>query len=352
MSKWNINGKIGFCLGADIGASTIRVRLSNPSNPTEYIDLQSVRANCASDVYKHLDDIEKLIKESVPSAECYGSAFSIAGIRNGLEVTPNNWVGTDDIRTIKTQLFSHFIYPPRHRALLNDIEACAYGIAGYQTYENSSVHFKQLLGEKGPIISQGRTAVMALGTGLGSAILTTDRISGKPIVLNSELGYLQASTVLEKHKQYPNEAPLVNYVSDFFYEGKIMPGFEDFSAGRSLSVIYSYFAKGKNGKLDAAQISDLARKGDSTAYQAMKVYYTYYFRLAKVIAKAFECDSIVMALNNQVQNRDLIERMFDDLKTEFLDSKDGKSRNVRVFSQIECFNFNLLGTTFLANLNK
>ena len=347
LKKWTCNGKLGYCVAADVGASGMRLRFCNPENITDFFDLPHAKANCAQDLYNELSIVEKFIQKSSPKAQCFGSAFAIPGIRKGTEITPYNWPEPNSRRTIKTDLFPQRVFPNGHKIILNDLEAGAYGLYQMNQVGNPKKYFRKLYGDDGPIIGRMRTAVMALGSGLGTAILASDPIYKQPIVISTELGYLQVATVLKNHEKYKEEQKLVKHTSDYYYGNVQMPCYEDFASARGICTTYQMFSK--ENDITASKIAYLAQKGEEGAYNSLKSHYLFFTRLAKSVAISLKCDSIVMALSNQVSNDWFIQKITKEMKEEFFDStKPEWIKDVRVFSQIKEMNFNLLGASYLA----
>ena len=348
LKKWKFNGKLGYCVAADVGASGMRLRFSNPENITDYFDLPHEKANCAQDLYNNLAIIEKFVEKSSPKSKCFGSAFAIPGIRKGTEVTPYNWPEPNSRRTIKTELFPQRVFPSGHKVILNDLESGAYGLYQMSKVGNPGKYFRKLWGGEGPVIGRNRTAVMALGSGLGTAILAKDPIYNQPIVISTELGYLQAAAVLKNHEKYNEENKLVQHTSKYYYNNEQMPCYEDFASARGICTTYQMFSK--NDDIPASRIAYLAQKGEKEAYYALKSHYLFFTRLAKNVAISLKCDSIVMALSNQVSNDWHIKQITKDMSDEFHDcTRPQWIKDVRVFSQIKEMNFNLLGASYMAH---
>lgn len=346
--NWKKYGKLGYCVGADIGASGIRIRLSNPNKITDFIDLPHSKANCAKNIYDRLDDVDKKLKKYVPGATCFGSAFAIPGIRTGTDVVPNNWPLPDSARTIRTTLFPEGLYPKEHHRLLNDMEAGAYGLVQSQKEGSIGQYFRKLWGGDGPIISEKRTAVMALGSGLGAAIIVHDSFNKTPFVISSELGYLQAPRVAANHENFKEDNKLTQILSEHYYKDGQMPCYEDFASARGIIALYKALTNKEN--LNAGEIAELAKKGDACAYKAIKLHYLYFTRFAKNIGATLRCETVVMALSNQVSNDWLIKEIVDDMKKEFNDSTRPQwIKDIRVYSQTKDMNFNLNGVTFMAH---
>jgi len=356
---WKKNGQFGFCIGADIGASGIRFQLSNPSNMEDIINHPHIKASSAQNVYQALENLESSLNRVVPGAKCFGSAFAIAGLRIGTDVCPNNWPGPDSARTIKTSLFTKSLYPPNRSILLNDLEAGAYGLVAASNNGKIGSYFQQLWGKKGPVIADSRTAIMAMGCGLGTAIIVNNENMKIPAVLSTEAGYLQANSVLNNHQNQSVEKNLVQFMSDYYYNGFLMPGYEDFSSGRGLCVTYQYLSGNiassvsKNCQANhpnAAEIAEMAKNGDRIAIESMKTHYLLFTRCAKAIATTMQCESVVMALSNQVSNNWFVNTIIEDMKKEFFDTTKPEWLNrTRVYSQKKDLNFNMIGTTYMAH---
>ena len=348
LKKWTFKGKLGFCIGADVGASGMRVRFSNPEKITDFFDLPHTKANCAQDLYNALSILERFVKKASPQSQCVGASYAIPGIRNGTHITPYNWPEPNSRRTIKTELFPQSVFPKDHNFILNDLEAGAYGLYEMNLEGNLKSYFRKLWGKDGSVVGNRRTAVMALGSGLGTALLINDTIYDQPLVVSTELGYLQAATVMKRHEKFEKEQKLVKFTSNHYYNNIQMPCYEDFSSGRGICLTYKYFT----GKADvpASKIAYLAQQGDKKAFETMKSHYIFFTRLAKNVAISLKCDSVVMALSNQVANDWLIRKIQGDLKKEFYD--EGRPHwldDVRVFSQTKDLNFNLIGATYMAH---
>lgn len=348
MKNWGLNRVLGYCVGADVGASGIRIRVSNPSNANEIIDIPHQKARNAQQLLDAINKANEVIHKAVPKAKCFGSAFAFAGLRKGDDIIPSNWAPPDEVRTIRTALFPEGMYPKENHYLLNDLEACAYGIYAMDLHGDCNKYFRKLWGPGEKVVGKTRTAVMALGSGLGAALILKDPYMEKPYVLPTEFGFLQMPTIMKAHENYDYEQKIFQYTSDYYYDGATCPGFEDFASARAIRSLHKYWVPSSN--VEAATISDMAKAGDKHAYQAMLQHYIYYSRLARTLAVGMKCDSIVMALFNQVNNDYMIVDNTDKLKFEFFDGTHPEwIKDTSVYSQKIDHNFNLFGATYMAH---
>ena len=189
---------------------------------------------------------------------------------------------------------------------------------------------------------------MGLGSVLWAAVINFDRITKKPLVISSEMGYMLVSLFPKKNDMFDQDKKIIDFASNHYYNGMESPGYEDIASGRGLTVTYQYISGRKDIK--AEEISELAKQGDKDAFEAMKLNYIYYTRCAKQLSMGMRCDSILMSLSNQVKNRWLIEMIVSNMEKEFNNyTRPNWIENVSVFSQIEDYNFYLAGTSYMAH---
>jgi glucokinase len=258
-----------------------------------------------------------------------------------------NWPEPNEARTIDLQQVPREVCPEHHCVLLNDLEACAYGIVSAHETGEISDYFEQICGPEGShVVSKTNTAVLAMGSGLGAALVTRD-FTGNPVVLATEFGWGLAALVGPDHPNYAEARGLYTLGSKA-YGGTSGPISEDMASGHGLVMDYEYLI-GKKTDLDAGQIVDLAKNGDKLAKEAMVMHYVYFTKCAKVMALATKCSSIVMCLSNQVANRWLVQEAKGKIDEELNDSiwKE-KTSAMSIFSQMKECNFNILGTTYMA----
>ena len=349
IAKWDKGEKENsFCLGVDIGASTFRARFTNPNNKYQFFDFPSITISGSGDVYGALDELEKTTKSLYPDFKCVGAAYAMPGLKIGNTFQLANWALPLENRTIDTDRFSEYIFPRDHHMILNDIEACCYGLVFDQQSGNLDGVFERLWGPEGPVVSEkGRTIVYAMGTGLGCSLIIND-MNNKKLVISTEFGFYQFHTNLQSHPDYEEEAKFLQAMSDYYYEGKLMPCYEDFCSGRALGVVYKYYAN-LDHVPSGYEVIKAAKAGDKNALRTLTDNYRLLMRLARNMSIGLVADNVVFALSNQVKDKWLIDQIKDVLEKEFRDhTRPDWLNDKRAFSQIKDINFNMAGTSYIA----
>lgn len=359
IKSWTNGRNPMFCLGCDVGGSGLRIRLSNYFNASEYIDVKHIKAQNTADALKSLNKLSGDIKKVASNAQCRGAAIAVAGPIKDNTVVFTNWPGKIENRTVSLSQLPRSLFPAGHSLFLNDLEAGAYGVIAAEEQGILSPLFEQMWPEiapRGKLISDTRTAVLAMGSGLGVALIVKTPIVPQPLVVPSELGHLQIPTVCFRHKEYLNEQQLIQFVSDHHYNGRQAPEFEDIASGRGLCLAYQFEYDRINqvkiplDQIDAGEIAQLAQKGDKVARKALLYHYLYFMRAAKAVATTLSCDSVLMALDNQVKNDWFVRSAFDELREEFYHFiRPDWMKSIRVYTQTKTLNFNILGTDYMAH---
>jgi glucokinase len=152
------------------------------------------------------------------------------------------------------------------------------------------------------------------------------------------------------------EHELIQHLSNHYYEGIHTPEYEDIASGRGLCLAYQFFKKKQDKqfvpleRLNAAEIAELARQGNKTAKDALLWHYRLFIRGAKAIGTSLCCDSLVLALDNQVKNAWFVGAVSEKLREEFNEfTRPDWIEGIRVYSQKQVLNFNILGTEYMAH---
>ena len=359
INEWSKDDHVKLTVGVDIGGSGLRIRLSNVKNKAEFIDFPHIRAQSTKETIESFTNLQEALNELVPDYQSLGAALAVAGpIKNG-QVVMTNWPGEPSVRTIAIDSLPSRLFPHDRTVLLNDLEAGAYGVIAADEANDLEKRFEQLWqndAPKGPVVSDTRTAVLALGSGLGVAMIIKTPLIKEPLVLPCELGHLQIPTVCSKDPNCEEEYALIQHVSNHYYGGTQMPEYEDLSSGRGIALCYQYFLKKDKNELvpveqiNAGDVAEKARTGDKTARSAMLWCYKLFLRCCKEVATTLCCDSVLMALDNQVKNAWFVDAISDVLKEEFYNFiRPDWLKGIRVYTQIETLNFNILGTDYMAH---
>lgn len=357
LKEWPVDGKIKLVMGIDIGGSGFRIRFVNVNKPEQFVDLPHVKASSTAETVESLKSLIETIQSVAGDFESCGAAFAIAGPINNGVCTLTNWPGEPEVRTIRINDLPEKLCPHDRTIFLNDLEAGAYGVVAAEENKTIDDLFEQLWSRtapKGPIVSATRSAVLAMGSGFGGALILKSGLD-KPLVLPTEIGHAQIPVVGKNDTKCEEEYAIVQHVSNHYYQGKGTPEYEDIASGRGLCLVYQYFYE-KNEKkklplenINGGDIAQDAKSGDKTARQALTWHYIMFMRAAKEIAVSLCCDSIILALDNQVKNSWFVHAISDQLKDEFYNYiRPDWMKGIRVYAQTKVLNFNLLGTTYMA----
>lgn len=343
MKSWVSNGNLRVCLGGDIGGSGFSFCFSNFYCPDKIIQIPKIRANSAQQFYSALNSLDLFLSKISPNYQCQGTTFATAGLRKYDSICLYNWPEPNSSRTIKIQQLNRRLFPQNRSIILNDLEGGAHGLIFEEI--NLPQYFSQIFGPKGNILSNNRSAILAGGSGLGAAI-----ICEKNLVVSTEFGYFQIPSFSKKESQSKlNFSQLKQKVSEDFYSGRYSPTFEDFSSGKSLGNIYRFLNEDSNISC-SEEVAVLAKNGDERALNALKINYHFLMKCAKNLAIGMKCDSIILALSNQVKNSWFVKKHSDLMEIEFCDHPESKKlQEVRVYTQTKKMNFNLLGAVRMAH---
>lgn len=352
------SSKIPVCIGCDIGGSGIRVRISSLIDGKKSLDLPHAKAKSTADLLSILNRVKKATAGT--AIEFKGASMAIAGPIQKDRVILTNWPGPIAERTLRISDLPKEVFPVGRTAMLNDLEAGAYGIVAAKEMKILDDHFEQMWvhrAPKGPIVSDTRTAVLALGSGLGVGLIVNSPMLSRPLVLPTELGHLQIPIVGRNHHNYKYEKGVFNFISDHYYKGMDTIEFEDIASGRGLALSYQYICKKNTGKLlpleslEGGAIAAAAKNGEKNAKEAMLLNHKILLRASKAVATSLSCNSVVLALDNQVKNNYIMHESSKELEDEFYQFiRPDWMNGIRVYTQTKVLNFNLLGTDYMAHM--
>lgn len=358
IKNWKVNGRIDACIGCDVGGSGFRIRIGNANNSSQFLDLPHVKAQTGADALLALNKIEKEVTLAIPDFASRAGTIAAAGPISGGSVVMTNWKGGIQERSLSLKDLPKKLFPSGKSTFLNDLEAGAYGIVAAHQASIIKPYFEPLwpgLAPEGPIVSSSRTAVLAMGSGLGIAVIIQTPLLKGPFVLATELGHLQIPQNGQKFSGYDAEAKLIQHLSDHYYNGTQAPEFEDAASGRGLDLLYQHYFLQDSGKklpldqIDAGDVASKAQKGDKVARQSLLAHYQIFLRSAKQVAISLSCDSVLLALDNQVKNDWFVRSVLPELKDEFYHFiRPDWLKNTRVYGQVKVLNFNLLGTVYMS----
>eukprot|EP00698_Gefionella_okellyi_P014266 TRINITY_DN395_c0_g1_i16.p1 TRINITY_DN395_c0_g1~~TRINITY_DN395_c0_g1_i16.p1 ORF type:complete len:249 (-),score=46.71 TRINITY_DN395_c0_g1_i16:1008-1754(-) len=236
--------------------------------------------------------------------------------------------------------------------MMNDLEATAHGVI--------SLHLRSRLGDffdrlAGPSLSSpgqlrsGHTLVMAMGTGLGVALIA--QFGAEFRVVPLEGGHTLLSPAGPASPQRDREAHMLAYISHKLYRGQHSPEYEDICSGRGLEYVYEWLVHDQQAvalqkQLTAAEIVQraLGAERDPFCNDAVLVHYRFLMRAAMNWSIMTQCKNVILAGDNQVFNGAFVAAHAKELELEFHAAPKGDWMNeVTVLRQTVSFNINLEG---------
>jgi glucokinase len=195
-----------------------------------------------------------------------------------------------------------------------------------------------------------------MGSGFGGALIIKCPMLPEPVVLPTEIGHIQIPPVCENDPAYALEHDLIQHISNHYYMGKQMPEYEDIASGRGLCLAYQFFKRRFERehvpfeRIDAGKVAEMAKQGNRTAREALLWHYRLFIRAAKAVGTALCCDSLLLALDNQVKNQWFVASVSERLREEFYTFiRPDWMKGIRVYSQKQLLNFNVLGADYMAH---
>jgi len=193
---------------------------------------------------------------------------------------------------------------------------------------------------------------MAMGTGLGVALLLKSRTHPKHEVLPMEFGHVIHSTLGPEHPISQEERRMREYISRKLYHGDHDLETEDICSGRGLGFTYEWIASEHPDapqKLTVPEIAKAASDGNLYAVKALNIVYSWLFRSAANLSIGFLAGGVFLAGDNQVNNLLFVESNLEEFKKKFLNfPKEPWINNIPVYTQYEYLNINILGALHFA----
>ncbi|CAJ1036243.1 Glucokinase, putative [Leishmania lindenbergi] len=273
----------------DVGGTNARVGFSQASQHDRsglhiiYVRFKVTKSDIRQ-LLEFFDEVLQHLKKNLPD---HGASFlrrvasgavSVPGpVTNGQLAGPfNNLKGIARLVDYPVELF-----PKGRSALLNDLEAGAYGVLALSNAGILSDYFKVMwkgtqwdaLSEgkpAGSTIGRGRCMVVAPGTGVGSSLIHYVGVSDSYIVLALECGSLSMSWCANEDSKYVQA--LAGYMASKAHakglDSTVAPIWEAASNGAGLEFNYAYAKEGQKASAplkSAPEVAKLAKSGSDTA---------------------------------------------------------------------------------------
>eukprot|EP00727_Mastigamoeba_balamuthi_P006943 m51a1_g287 putative glucokinase (373) ;mRNA; r:330668-332148 len=335
-------------IGVDIGATNTRVGIARLSHCTDFVELVYTSEQAASRIVALFAEVGEALKALgvAPQGAAIAAAGPIAPGRVGVEIT--NWASDNkfDLEALPETLF-----PKGRTSFLNDLEACCFGLLALDEAAKLAGFFETLWGETGIKLLHQNYLVMAMGTGLGVAMLLW--VGNRWRVVPMEIGHVLLPSLGTATPSYAADESLIKYLGEKLYNGKHGVEYEDICSGRGLVAVYAWLlTTGKSAPAldDAGKIAHAAANGDAVAREAVFIHYKFLFRCAQNTCVGLQTKGVLLAGDNQVKNRAMVKSMAEGLREEFHrhPKADKWVAPVPVFSQLHKVNTNMIGALHVA----
>jgi glucokinase len=350
----HLSGPLFFLV--DIGASNSRFGLAARRATSVYIRFVKVAVNSIVDLIAEFNRFAQIIGADI--CKCIVAAtLNLPGPVQGPIGGPiANYKGdTPESKILNLSALPTTLCPLHHTVMLNDLEACAYGVVAAHHFKLFPQYFDLMWQGKMDAtangLAKGNCVVVAPGTGLGIAVIQYHAFSGKYTVLPLEFGH--ANVQSETDKRF-----LAAYKQDL-KRGNYAPEYDDICSGRGLERLYKFIVRAsrKNQQqpshsISAKEISELARAGDPLALEAVALYHKFLMRCCSQMAIGFVPHMIVLCGDNAVHNNFFYElpNTVDTMKAHLLDhscERYGFMSRPSMLRQSKLGNFNLLGCMYV-----
>ncbi|KAH3763056.1 Glucokinase 1 [Pelomyxa schiedti] len=343
-----------YVMGVDIGATNTRVALQRVGD-SEVVIVKKIQADRVSTLISQLETVSAwllpLVRGIGPLTSCMDAAGPISPNRKQVEIT--NWPDKTD-RTLNVDTMNQKMFPPGKTLLLNDLEACCYGILGLNAAGTLGNFFAPLWGPNMDTLQPFHYLVLAMGTGLGVGLLL--RIGNEFKVVPAEIGHTLVTSFGPTHPEHATDTALTEWLSTKLYMGRHGIEFEDICSGRGLEwayewVITSHNATGLETRLPAAAIAERGSAETPCLYarEALWLHYKYLFRVAQNTCVGVQTKGVILAGDNQVNNHKFVRSNVAQLQEQFLTHpKKGWLSGIPVVQQETKINVNLVGALYMA----
>jgi len=277
-----------------------------------------------------------------------GSCLAIAGPiieRHSVQIT--NYEHDD--RDIKASDLNPFGFPPQRTLFINDLEGTCAGILSLNELGTLEEYYISLWNPTNPnpaIDPSKSSLVLAMGTGLGTALITTDFSRKSHNILPMEAGHIFITELGSANQHYAKEREMIEFVSNMLYKNEHSIEFEDICSGRGIGYVYKWLT---GEDKEAGEIVQKAEEKDANALATIAYVYRFLIRDAQNLCIFSQAKSVFLSGDNQVRNLQFVLDIKDLLGEEFLNHvKREWLTSVDVWTQHKDANFNMFGALYLA----
>lgn len=345
----------------DIGATNSRFGLAARGASSVYIRFVKVAVNAIGDLIAAFNTFAQQIGAET-CKRIVSATLNLPGPVQGPVGGPiANYKGkTPNDKILRLSALPTALCPLHHTAMLNDLEACAYGVVAAHHFKLFPQYFSPLWTGSAAAgasdgnstasgLAQGHCVVVAPGTGLGIAVIQYHPFSGKYTVLPLEFGH---SSV-----QSETDRKFISLYKDELKRGNFAPEYDDICSGRGLERLYAFVVSeastaSSRATATAKEVSDLARSNDPLALQAVALYHKFLMRVCSQMAIGFVPHMFVLCGDNVVHNKFFYGQpgVTQTMRQQLLDhscERYGFMSRPSMLRQSEFGNLNLLGCLYV-----
>jgi len=240
-------------------------------------------------------------------------------------------------------------FPPDATLFVNDLEGtCAGILALNETDQLGSFYTPLWVSEGGvpKILTTKPSLVLAMGTGLGTALIVTDFTKQSHHIFPMEAGHILITELGVGNVDYEKEREMIKFIGGILYQDSFTIEFEDVCSGRGIGYVYRWLT---GEEVSTGDIVEKAENGDEMAKSAIGYVYRFLIRNAQNACIFSQAKNVFLSGDNQVKNYQFVEPIKDMLHQEFLNHPKGQwLESVDMWAQTTEANFNIFGALFLS----
>ena len=279
-----------YCV-IDVGATNCRVGLVSVLEASQTIPFLKQKASSLAQLKNILRSVAESLGENV-CMRIAGAAIDVPGpVEAGRSACLSNYGDSPEGEIIRITDLSASLCPRGKTVMLNDLAAAAYGVLGLRSCGVVHEFFEPLFSHsKQSAVTSTHTLIVTPGTGLGSALLLWNDMTGKHTVLPLEFGHSEFAAKEDS-----------DFLDKYRKEIKRFPVPDDLCSGRGLVKMHQYIV-GSADANDASAICQSAMEGKAEALAALRLYFKFLMNYCGNVAMGLQAFNILLCGDNIVKN--------------------------------------------------
>lgn len=359
IKSWTDEEKKNLCITIWIDSQKMQFALCpTKGSQQKTIYVTPINVQKSSDVRFNFESLSN----TLASYKCVVAfaTMSFAGPVMQDSVVITNWACEPRERVIHFANLPFDLFPFDRRMLMNDLEACSYGIIARFMGGSLPKLFEPLwiMDPTRQYLTSldGNSLVLWLGSGFSGSYICRHDSSDYNCVVGSESGHAQVYCPSPTSPTFEYESKFIKFVSQKFHGDSHQPEWEDMCSSRGLITAYQFVKKEKGEEVDKViQYSDIRnlalQKKDEDAMAAFILHYTFIIRAAQSMILSIRCKRVFIISEIQVQNNEIVKILADKLKETFFDHpRKSWFLKTNFYVQKKSSTFALSGGLFLSKM--